>query len=391
MGRVLLIVNSNSGDGVTGKRLIEGVVCPILSNAGVGFSLHFTSSAEEAGNLAELHIASSSESGRPTILVAGGDGTLHDLVNVLHTRAGSPRSTFPGVDFVLIPTGTANALYHSFYPPDDPLRTYSNIPNDIQEEDLSKLKSLISYLEKTGRRELAVARTSIHQPDSTQPPCTILSLVVNSTSLHAATLDTAEKYRSTIPGIERFKVATAENITRWTNAEVQFLPSGDTNKFVPAQDSADPVSINGPFFYFLSTINVDRLEPEFVTTPLVRRKPAASNQALDLVVIRPTRNPKYAGEIEGARQAFVQLALPWFKAVYNGGKHLDIAYESEGELVYMTEYYRAGGWRWTPKDDDYASSLVCVDGTIVKIPAGGYAVADVLPRWPSGDGFNVWV
>ncbi len=357
MAKILLIVNLNSGDGIIAKRLVEDIVCPMLYNSKVDLSLHFTASAQEAGDLAEQHIASTPDPETPTILVAGGDGTLHDLVNVLHSRASS--GTFPDVNFVLLPTGTANALYYSFCSPIASDPAHPSIPNGAKEEDLLKLTSLVAYIGKTRRRAMGVARTSIYESSSSHPMHTILSLVVNSTSLHAATLDSAEKYRSTIPGIERFKVAAAENVTKWTNAEAELLPILGADdaliwvpkeaEFVPVHDSSISVSLSGPFFYFLSTINVDRLEPRFVTTPLVKQKPAESGQALDLVIVRPSRNPKFAGDSETERRAFVELVLPWFKAVYTEGSHLGLAYESEGAPVYMTEYYRVGGWRWTPK------------------------------------------
>ena len=355
MEKILLIVNLNSGDGIAAKRLIDDIVCPMLDSAKIDFSLHVTASAQEAGDLVEEHIASIPNPETPTILVAGGDGTLHDLVNVLHSRIPAS-GVFPDVNFVLLPTGTANALYYSFCSSITSDPTHPSIPNGTKEEDLLKLRSLVAYIGKARRRAIGVARTSIYESNSSQPMLTILSIVVNSTSLHAATLDSAEKYRSTIPGIERFKLASTENVTKWTDAEVELLPTAGADNVLiwdPAKEEFTlipiPVSLNGPFFYFLSTINVDRLEPEFVTTPLVKQKPAESGPALDLVIVRPSRNPKFTGDNEAERQSFVGEVLPWFKAIYSQGKHLSISYESEGGPVYMTEYYRVGGWRWTPK------------------------------------------
>lgn len=108
-----------------------------------------------------------------------------------------------------------------------------------------------------------------------------ISAVVASTALHASILQDSEALRETVPGIERFKMAAKHNISRWYNASVKLLPipavghvqiyQPESKTFVPHEDSLDDdpiVDAEGPFQYFVSTVNVDRLETEFCITPL---------------------------------------------------------------------------------------------------------------------------
>lgn len=59
-------------------------------------------------------------SGEVTIVIGSGDGTLHELINhVSSTELKGVRAGIPTVklNFVLVPCGTANALYSSVFPP----------------------------------------------------------------------------------------------------------------------------------------------------------------------------------------------------------------------------------------------------------------------------------
>lgn len=42
-------------------------------------------------------------------------------------------------------------------------------------------------------------------------------------------------------------------------------------------------------------------------------------------------------------------ATKWFDAVYSDGNHIHLPYNEDREdPVYMTEYFRVGGWQWIP-------------------------------------------
>lgn len=121
-----------------------------------------------------------------TIIVVSGDGTVHELVNHL----ASSDNPHLNVAFVLIPSGTANALYASLFP-------------DSQQD---RLQSLQAYLEHRKPRHLTLATTTISESQSS------IASVVVSTSLHASILHDSEALREQHPGIERYFVIDSQNI-----------------------------------------------------------------------------------------------------------------------------------------------------------------------------------
>jgi len=395
---VLIIVNDRARDPQV-QEFIGKHVLPILSTS-ASCQLHYTLSEEEAGNIAKSFVQQSKEA-HPAIVLAGGDGTLHGLVNWLALDAVSHDAPFPSVAFFLLPTGTANAFYSSLYPRTDVEITHPLILSNPDQPTAYKLQSITAG--DTKPRALNVAAVRVYEANSSSPSSTTLSVVVISTSVHAGILDTAEKYRDSIPGIERFKVAAMENILNWTSARVELLPlphSGVVKQYDPVRKSFVPViqpsgsgvtSLEGPFFYFLSTVNVDRLETAFVMTPLTKTLVDDDKEFLDVIVVRPARDPAFQGGSEDERKSFIAKATKWFGAVYSDGNHIHLPYNEDSEdPVYITEYFRVGGWQWIPSGDDYASSLLCVDGTILKIPSGGKASVSVVVPKGEDEGFKVF-
>jgi diacylglycerol kinase family enzyme len=125
-----------------------------------------------------------------TVILGSGDGTIHDIINrVRHPLA-----------FVLVPCGTANALYSSLCPGQD------------------RLQSLRAFLDKKPTRPLSIAAVSF---SDARP---LLSAVVVSTSLHASILHHSEALRESHPGLDRFKIAAQQNADRWYNARVLLSP-----------------------------------------------------------------------------------------------------------------------------------------------------------------------
>ena len=368
---VLVISNSNAGDR-SGKGIIEKYVIPLLVAADISYDYHQTKTTQQTGELARQHLARSTA----PIVVAGGDGTVHEILNLVSLGGHAPTThAINPFSLILIPAGTANALYASFWPPStSDIVSHLLLPQDVPQDVAYKLQSVFSFIEKKSPPyplSIALAQTYSTNSDittSAEPCSRTISCVVASTSLHAAILHSAEKYRSSIPGIERFKVAARENIDKWSNARVELLPISSSDPVLiydPVQKHLTPcsekgsVSLDGPFFYFLSTVNVDRLEPKFVITPLAKTSPPASEGAFDIVVVRPARKPKYDGNTDEERAALAEMAMEWFDQVYNGGEHIHYTYPAEegADPVYVTEYFRAGGWNWYP--EVYQSSRTC--------------------------------
>ncbi|KAI0693893.1 ATP-NAD kinase-like domain-containing protein [Cytidiella melzeri] len=269
--------------------------------------------------------------------------------------------------------------------------------DDFIQEDKSKTKKS----KYSPFRSLTVAKTTLTSKDGKQRETSSISAVVASTALHASILHDSEALRATHPGIERFKVAAHQNITRWYNASVKLLPPSSSepaavqiyeasqNKFVPYQDGG-AATLEGPFAYFLSTVNVDRLEPAFRITPLFASLPPApsSPATLDVVILRPLRDKSIRADSDHDREAFAQKCMTVLGGAYQDGKHVQMRYVGkdgkvvdskdgeDGDLV--VEYFRCGGWEWTPHEKDEQAHLVCVDGEILHVDRRGKATCKAM-------------
>lgn len=290
------------------------------------------------------------------------------------------------MNLVPIPCGTANALYSSLFlpkPEDDPVQY--------------KLRGIHAFIKKAKPVPLNLAITDILTSPTGKGSApvrekTTVSAVVTSTALHASIVHDSEVLRAEMPSIERFKVAAYQNITRWYSGCAKLFPSKSTGvveiwnpfekEFVPHAESdegAPYVDIDGPFAYFLSTINADRLEPAFQITPLVTAEPR-TGAFLDVVVIRPYRDTSLGGlEVEEERKRFAEKSGEVLRAVYQSGSHINLRYDSTGKVVsegegeVVVEYFRCGGWEWTPDTEDEKAHFLCNDGHISTIPKGGKA------------------
>jgi hypothetical protein len=353
----LVIVNPVSGDG-SAPQLMEAHVLPFLNSHSMDYRLVTTQSADEAGSEAQLYI-NSKDSVHKLIVLAGGDGTVHEVVNAI-VRPIVEDGTYQldeHISLVLLPCGTANALYSSLFLPGRPIQKPNGV-GDVDEATLYKLESLFAYFDVRSRMvPLTLAETKFLTKEETVQT-RILSAVVTSTSLHASILHSAERLRNSIPGIDRFKAAAQENITTWYSS-VAKLHSGENvpvQRYVPSKRAFQDihlaeggVTLNGPFVYFLSTVNVDRLEPQFVITPLyskVRPEITSVVDYMDVVILRP-------GDGQ-TPQGYAEKLGGFFQAAYMDGKHVDAE-----ESGIVTEYYRCGGWEWIPTVSGTSHRLEC--------------------------------
>lgn len=164
----LLIYNPVAGDG-TGKSFIDDQVIPLLRQHNVEIAQTLaTENPNHAGEIA-LEFFQKAES-VADIIIAGGDGTTHEVISEISLKA--QKST--KINFVLIPTGTANALYWSLFPEskgEDPVAY--------------KLRGIHAFINKQSSRPipLTLAITSILAPpgnNNTRPqPKIAVSAVVS--------------------------------------------------------------------------------------------------------------------------------------------------------------------------------------------------------------------
>jgi len=354
---LLVIYNPVCGDG-TAKSFFEQEVLPLLERHGKNVEkIVATESAGHAGTILVDFLES--VEGEINVVLGSGDGTLHEIINVVSSaelkgvRAVAPPSR---LHFVLVPCGTANALYSSLF-----------LPTSHEKHTAYRLRSVQSFIDGSGTVPLTLAITTLLAPPSERKrPRVAISSVVVSAALHASILHDSESLRKEMPGIERFKVAAQNNSTKWYNSFVKLLPSPSarvvqvydpsTQDFVdhPESDEYDPiVDLDGPFAYFLSTVNVDRLEPAFRITPLASKIPPAE-PAFDVVIVRPMRDPSISWDTPEARVNFVAKMWTVLGSAYTNGTHINLRYAANGEIVSdgggptVVEYMRCGGWEWIP-------------------------------------------
>ncbi|THH27622.1 hypothetical protein EUX98_g6561 [Antrodiella citrinella] len=356
MANLLVLYNPVCGAGNAKKAFDERVI-PLLKQHGkVPDSIVETTHVGHAGEVVIEYLHT--KPGPLTIVLGSGDGTLHEIVVALYN------ATFDvaiEISVVLVPSGTANALYWSLFPPQETSQAKSESPSRALDAFLSQSPVF--------PRPLTFAVTTFPSATGT---VTSVAVVVTSAALHASILHDSEALRSTHPGIERFKIAAQQNITRWYDATVKLHPSPGSQsveiynpkaKRFEAWETEGEVELVGPFAYFLSTVNVDRLESAFRITPL--HSPGSSGTTLDVVIIRPRRDKTIVDAEDVSRQAFAQKTTEVLMAAYQDGAHVGVTYGEEGESV--LEYFRCGGWEWLPTSGDAHAHLVCVDGEIIHV------------------------
>lgn len=114
MNEYTFIVNPNSRSGL-GYRLWKQIE-PVLKERTVNYEVHFTKYRRHATKLVrEL----TSDGKHHTIIVVGGDGTINEVVNGIHSLSKATLG--------YIPTGSSNDFARSLRLPTDPLKALDNL------------------------------------------------------------------------------------------------------------------------------------------------------------------------------------------------------------------------------------------------------------------------
>lgn len=396
--RKVLIWNPAAGARLAAE--ILALVRQSLAESGQTFTEYETNAPQHASKIGvELRSQGEKADGESaseplSVILLGGDGTTQEFLSGLFESC-SDQQQLPDLRIVLVPTGTANALYSALYPPASSSR---HEPLEDSTQHGWRLRSLRAYISslKPAKAEgsfrlypLTLANTTVHEEDS--KPKEVLTHLITSHALHAAILRDSEELRESYPGIERFKMAAQKNVTSWIDGELVLKRAPTAGlplqKYNPRTRKFDEVEgegsvVEGPFFY-IASMTTDRLEPSFVPAPFgfAEASSSASSsslarppQCLDVVLIRPLKDPQVqvalpntlkdiSWEAEStlqARQTFAEKRVtPITQGMYDEGKHVNLVYPTvEGRLeeriwedvdgVDVIDYWRVGGWEWTP-------------------------------------------
>nr|WVH01964.1 acylglycerol kinase [Naematelia aurantialba] len=417
--RYHLIVNPVAGQGKA-PEFVQKYVVPLLDKLGLPFQLHETKGVRDAGRIgAELLLGNAPPF---KVVVAGGDGTAHEMIEgVLGAERETDKDGLGRWELIILPLGTANALFSSLFPPPprpptSRMAKYVTEHLGVTDPDVPyQLSSLLASLEGvTEPRRLPITLTSLQSPtSSTSDP--IPSHIELSTALHAAILADSESLRAAYPGLERFRIAAEQNLGVFFQADVRLLPphGGQVKQYDPSTGAwATPFTtesdtLPGPFTYLLSATLTPRLEPTFVILPLLATLPPdpAEPPTMDIIILRPLRDPAVrsalaTGGQEAASEAWkvrVRHVVGW---AYKGGGHVDLTYpldggeaEMKGNGEVVVETFRCGGFEWTPTDATHeASHFVCADGSPHSVEKGGTVVVQVMdPGHDNSEiGFFAW-
>ena len=274
------------------------------------------------------------ENGTADVVLLGGDGTTHEVLNGFFSSPTSAR-----IQVALVPTGTANALHAAMYPGQGRLDSLRALVGAKQ----GHLFPLTLTLNTT---------TDTHAKEHTR-----LTHLITSHALHAAILHDSDAVRAEHPGIERFKLAAQMNATNWIGGSLRLLAEGQqVKRFNPQSKSFEPhpSELDGPFLY-LAALTTDRLEPAFVPAPFSSAFPSEATDenlqrppdAIDIVVVRPTRDPQVNDQELETRIQFATTRLTEItQDMYSAGKHVGLTYDRPDEPV--VEYFRASGYEFTP-------------------------------------------
>jgi diacylglycerol kinase family enzyme len=331
-----VIISTGSGH-QKATHFFENVICPVLDTLYPGQTIikHTTESVSSILELTRDIFYPKANSGTPLrIILLSGDGGIVDLVNGLSSLPQSGSYIAPKI--VLIPLGTANALYHS-------INAGKKNTWGVQAlaSNTTKPLPIFTATFSPGAKLLAdEARREDSLPTNDKGHGVLHGAVVCSWGMHASLVADSDTVEFRKFGIDRFKMAAKEALypsdgamPHAYKAKVSLLKANGSWEALPEQEH----------MYVLSTL-VSNLEAAFCISP--------ASRPLDGSMYLVHFGPKSGDET----MRIMELA-------YAGGKHVDdekVRYEDiEGLKVELLK--DEGRWR-----------RVCVDGKIVRVEQGGW-------------------
>ncbi|CAE7216888.1 hypothetical protein CFE70_010104 [Pyrenophora teres f. teres 0-1] len=336
-----VIISLGSG-GQLAEEFYTGVVHPILQSiygeARIqSIKVHTTASATSILELTDNTLFPAANNGKPLrIILLSGDGGIVDLVNGL--SAHTPSATYIRPEVVLLPLGTANALYHSINAGKEHVWGLNALASTT-----SKPLPLLTATFSPGARLLVNEGQDEEQlPQDSEGNGLLYGAVVASWGMHASLVADSDTTFYRKYGVERFKMAAKEALYPADGSP----PHPYKAKLsVCREKGVWSKVVEEEHMYVLATL-VSNLEQPFCISPA--SKPL--DGSLHLVHFGP-RSGDEAMRIMGL--------------AYQGGKHVEdeeVMYESiDGLRIEFQGLEGEGRWR-----------RICVDGKIVQVDGEGW-------------------
>lgn len=337
-----VIVSTGSGHNQA-DAFFKNVVSPVLtelygSEKASEAQIHTTESETSILELAHSALLPKAQDGkRIRIILASGDGGIVDLVNGLLAESIAPSYKAPQV--VLLPLGTANALYHSMNAGGE--NTWGL--DSLSSPTARPLPVFTATFSPGARLLVDEARKEEELPKDANATPVLHGAVVCSWGMHASLVADSDTTAYRKFGIDRFKMAATEALYPTDGS----LPHSYQASISVLKDGKWALLPEEEHLYVLATL-VSHLEKPFCISPA--SKPL--DGSLRLVQFGPTTGDD---------------AMRIMGLAYQGGKHV------EDEKV---RYEEIDGLRidFKGKEEDARWRRICIDGKIVAVEKDGWMV-----------------
>lgn len=303
-----------------------------------GMEIHTTKSATSILELTNKVLFPAANEGRPIrIILLSGDGGVVDLVNGLSFNTPNPQTYIPP-QVVLLPLGTANALYHSI---NAGANNAWGLPA-LASWSAKPLPTFTATFSPGARLLTDEARQEEGLPKDDHGNGILHGAVVASWGMHASLVGDSDTTEYRKHGVERFKMAAKEALYPADGSP----PHPYKGKISILQNGVQWIALpEEEHMYVLATM-VSHLEQPFCISPAT--KPL--DGSMHLVYFGPRSGDEIMGIMGKA---------------YQGGLHVeeeDVRYESIDGLRIEFE----------GREDDGRWRRICVDGKIVRVEENGW-------------------
>jgi diacylglycerol kinase family enzyme len=313
-----------------------------------------------------------------TVVLLSGDGGIVDVLNGIAstqsdvTASGQEPKSQSLPLLAILPLGTGNALFNSLHKTVKTPAAASDLVQGLRTLLRGTPAPLPSFkaVFPEGSRTITYSETSGPTPTSgsaTEATPSIASLeeqtrqvthlygvVVASYGFHSQLVWESDTPAYRQHGAKRFQMVAQELLkeSHAYRATVQIVPSSSNTT---EEETVSPQRLDRDSHAYILATLVSNLEKTFCISPASR----PLDGQLRLV---------HFGLVDGAKTMEIMMAA------YDGGKHVDMRWgdtDGEGQRVGYEEISEV---RITTHEEDARWRKVCIDGTIVEIPAGGCMV-----------------